>query len=77
MKKILSLAVATLVFSMSANAADAYQTKQQVFEEWLILNTCMDFGKSQAETDPTADSGALILSCVNEAKQKQALVNSK
>lgn len=77
MKKFLSLTVVTLAFSMSANAADAYQTKQQVFEEWLILNTCMDFGKAQKEADRTVDGGAIVLSCVNEAKQKQALVNSK
>ena len=76
-KKFLSLTVVTLAFSMSANAADAYQTKKQLFEEWLILSTCMEYGKVQQEADPKVDSGALVLSCVNEAKEKQALINSK
>ena len=89
MIKFLIVTVVTLAFSMSANAAnaanaadaadaaDAYQTKKQLFEEWLILSTCMEYGKVQQEADPKVDSGALVLSCVNEAKEKQALINSK
>lgn len=77
MIKFLIVTVVTLAFSISANAADAYQTKKQLFEEWLILSTCMEYGKVQQEADPKVDSGALVLSCVNEAKEKQALINSK
>ncbi|EKA5635955.1 hypothetical protein OKZ62_001859 [Vibrio navarrensis] len=76
-KKTLSIALLAFAATAPAKAVDAYQNKQQVFEEWLILNTCMDLGKVQKDENPKVDSDALILSCVNKAKQKQALIHSK
>lgn len=71
MKKVLSIALTAIAFSASVSAADAYQTKEQVFEEWLILNTCMEHAKTESAKDENLDTGALVLDCVNEAKLNQ------
>ncbi|NRB81586.1 MAG: hypothetical protein HRU38_23485 [Saccharospirillaceae bacterium] len=57
---------------MTSNAHAKYDTAEEIFGEWLILNTCVEFTKSEKIKKPSVDGQKALLNCVKKAKKNEA-----